>query len=196
MRYSRGHALLIPFILSGMIALSGCAQEEASGGVTDVADAFLTENGTAASPVTEDQGGTASQESSTVQANPAAHGSADSAAEVSEITEAPDTEAVERARMLTEEECGAMESFLNEAGSGGFLLSKYEKPQDIDVEQVFSMGAGLAGTDVSDEEREAYLEETGEEEAPDLLRLSAQQISDHLQYRAGLSFDELTVQPD
>ena len=196
MRYSRGHALLIPFILSGMIALSGCAQEEASGGVTDVADAFLTENGTAASPVTEDQGGTASQEYSTVQGAPDTHSVSESAAEVSEITEAPDTEAVERARMLTEEECGVMESFLNEAGSCGFLLSKYEKPQDIDAEQVFSMGAGLAGTDVSDEEREAYLEETGEEEAPDLLRLSAQQISDHLQYRAGLSFDELTVQPD
>ena len=196
MRYSRGHVLLIPFILSGMIALSGCAQEEASGGVTDVADAFLTENGTAASPVTEDQGGTAAQEYSTVQGSADSHGVADSAAEVSEITEAPDTEAVERARLLTEEECRAMESFLNEEGSGGFLLSKYEKPQDLDADQIFFAGAGIAGTDVSDEEREAYLEETGEEEAPDLMRLSAQQISDYLQYRAGLSFDDLSDPPD
>ncbi|MBR2560003.1 MAG: hypothetical protein IKE37_06185, partial [Firmicutes bacterium] len=185
MRYSRGHVLLIPFILSGMIALSGCAQEEASGGVTDVADAFLTENGTAASPVTEDQGGTAAQEYSTVQGSADSHGVADSAAEVSEITEAPDTEAVERARLLTEEECRAMESFLNEEGSGGFLLSKYEKPQDLDAEQVFYTGAGLAEPGIPEEEREAYLEETEEEEAPNLFRLSTQQISDHLQYRAG-----------
>ena len=39
------------------------------------------------------------------------------------------------------------------------LLSKYEKPQDLDADQIFFAGAGIAGTDVSDEEREAYLEE-------------------------------------
>ena len=45
MRYSKEHVILIPFILSIMIALAGCAQEEASGGVTDVTDAlFLSGN--------------------------------------------------------------------------------------------------------------------------------------------------------
>ena len=64
MRNSRGQVLLIPIILSVMIALAGGAQEEASGGVTDVAGAlFLSENETAGAAVTEDQGGTAAQES-------------------------------------------------------------------------------------------------------------------------------------
>ena len=197
MRNSRGQVLLIPFIVSIMIALSGCAQEEASGGVTDVAGAlFLSENETAGAAVTEDQGGTAAQESLAEQGSKNGHGSAESAAEVSEITEAPATGAEERARSLTEEECRAVESFLNEEGSCGFLLSKYEKPQDIDAEQAFSTAAGLFETDISDEEREAYLEETGEEDAPDLMRLNAQQISDHLQYRAGISPEDLTGPPD
>ena len=193
MRNSRGQVLLIPFIVSIMIALSGCAQEEASGGVTDVTGAlFLSENETAGAAVTEEQGGTAAQETSTEQGSKNGHGSAESAAEVSEITEAPATGAEERARTLTEEECRGVESFLNEEGSCGFLLSKYEKPQDIDAEQAFSTAAGLFETDISDEEREAYLEETGEEDAPDLMRLSAQQISDNLQYRAGISPEDLT----
>ena len=193
MRYSRGQVLLIPIILSVMIALAGCAQEEASGGVTDVAGAlFLSENETAGAAVTEDQGGTAAQETSAEQGSKTGHGSAESAAEVSEITEAPDTEAAERARALTEEECGGLENFLNEQGSGGFLLSKYEKPQDLDAELAFSTAAGLFETDISDEEREAYLEETGEDDVPDLMRLSAQQISDYLQYRAGISPEDLT----
>ena len=193
MRYSRGQVLLIPIILSVMIALAGCAQEEASGGVTDVAGAlFLSENETAGAAVTEDQGGTAAQETSAEQGSKTGHGSAESAAEVSEITEAPDTEAAERARALTKEECGGLENFLNEQGSGGFLLSKYEKPQDLDAELAFSTAAGLFETDISDEEREAYLEETGEDDVPDLMRLSAQQISDYLQYRAGISPEDLT----
>ena len=58
------------------------------------------------------------------------------------------------------------------------------------------IGAGLAELGVSEEEREAYLEETGEEEAPNLIRLSAQQVSDLLQYRAGISVDDLTETPD
>ena len=45
MQNRKGRAVLIQFILAGMIALTGCAQEEAPGGVTDVSGAlFLSDN--------------------------------------------------------------------------------------------------------------------------------------------------------
>ena len=45
MRNRKGWSILIPFILIGIMALTGCSEEEASGGVTDVTDAlFLSEN--------------------------------------------------------------------------------------------------------------------------------------------------------
>ena len=193
--------ILIPFVLSIAFALTGCAQEEASGGVTDVAGAlFLSENETGAAAVTEEQGGTAAQSTGTAsQGAPTAQGSSFSSAvsEVTEIEEAPDTAAaVEKARLLTEEECLSLESFLNEEGSCGFLLSIYGKPQDLDAEQVFRTGAGLAERNVSEEEMEAYLDETGEEEAPELMRLGAQKVSDLLQYKAGLSPEDLANAPD
>ena len=44
MQRLKGLSVLIPFILSGIMILTGCGQEEASGGVTDVTDAlFLSE---------------------------------------------------------------------------------------------------------------------------------------------------------
>ena len=184
MRYSKGHVILIPFILTIMLALAGCAQEEASGGVTDVTDAlFLSGN---------EDGAIADTEGSSAAAQKAT--SANS--EVSEITSASKEEKKAEVKKLTDEECRKMELFLNDEGSYGFLLSVYEKPQDLDAEQVFYIGAGLAEFGIPEEEREAYLEETGKEEAPNLFRLSSQQISDHLQYRAGISLEELSSQPD
>ena len=185
MRYSKGWKILVPFILSATIALAGCAQEEASGGVTDVADAlFLSEheNGTAQ---------TAEQSATITEDMPNA------TSEVSEIlTESGEDAAVEQAKKLTEEECVQIEQFLGDVGSIGFLLSVYERPEDLDAEQVFMIGAGLPVTEVTEEEVEAYLEKTGEEEAPDLLRLGSQQVSDFLQYRAGVSLGNLTKEPN
>ena len=155
MRYSKGWKILVPFILSATIALAGCAQEEASGGVTDVADAlFLSEheNGTAQ---------TAEQSATITEDMPNA------TSEVSEIlTESGEDAAVEQAKKLTEEECVQIEQFLGDVGSIGFLLSVYERPEDLDAEQVFMIGAGLPVTEVTEEEVEEKKKKTGEEEAP------------------------------
>lgn len=174
MRYKKGWNFLFPFILTGMIALSGCADEEAPGGVTDVSGAlFLSEN--------------------------AGEGDAEGAQEsgVSEISGAQtDPGVTPAAKELSEEECAELESFLNDTGCYGFLLSVYERPQDLDAEQVFFVGAGLETGRVTDEEREAYLERTGREEAVNLFKLSAPQVSDYLLYRAGISYQELSDKPD
>ena len=97
---------------------------------------------------------------------------------------------------LSAAECMAMEAFLNEEGSYGFLLSIYEVPQQIDAEQVFYLGAGLETATPTGEEKEAYLEEKGVSEDPNVLRLTRSQINDYLQYRAGVSIEDLYRQPD
>ena len=172
MRNRKGWSILIPFILIGIMALTGCSEEEASGGVTDVTDAlFLSEN----VDEVDSSGEGADQES------------------VSGIQGA---EAEAGARIMTAEECSEMEQFLNETGNYGFLLSVYERPQDLDAEQVFYIGAGIELIRVTDEEREAYLDETGREEAVNLFKLSTSQISDFLLHKTGISFDQLTKRPD
>lgn len=181
MQNRKGRFVLVQFILAGMIALTGCAQEEAPGGVTDVSGAlFLSEN-----------------ESSEETAEASAEVALTTGTQITEISAAAQEDtAKERARKLTEEELAQMQEFINEEGSYGFLLSTYERPQDLDAGQVFYTGAGLPLDPVTEEERDAYLEETGGDEAVNLFRLTAQQVDDYLQYSAGISVEELTQSPD
>ena len=179
MQRLKGPSVLIPFILSGIMILTGCGQEEASGGVTDVTDAlFLSEN------ETEDSGETSSGMTGT--------GTTDS---ISEIAASQDQGNTQKARKLSEDECRVLQNYINETGNYGFLLSTYDKPQDLDAEQAFYVGAGLELIVPTQEEKEAYMEETGEEEAVNLFGMNARQVTDYLQYKAGVSVDELTHPP-
>ena len=184
MRNKKGLRVLIPCMLVIILIMTGCAQEEAPGGVTAVTGAFaLPEGETAESAQT-------TGEASSEEATPAT-------VTVSEISSASENEGnPPKARTLSAEECGELQKFFNEVGNYGFLLSIYEKPQDLDADQVFFAGAGLELRVPADEEREAYLEETGEDEAPNLFRLGATQVNDYLQYRAGVSMKDLSRQPD
>ena len=185
MRNRKGLKVLIPFILAAILIMTGCAQEEAPGGVTDVTGAFaLPEGETGGDAQTQAPGETSSEEASPATVT------------VSEISSASEEGNRPRARNLSEDECGELEKFINGTGNYGFLLSVYEKPQDLDVDQVFFEGAGLELSVPSEEEREAYLAETGEEKAVNLFRLGATQVNDYLQYRAGISMDELSHKPD
>ncbi len=177
MQRSKGLSVLIPFILSGIMILTGCGQEEASGGVTDVTDAlFLSEK------EAEETGSTLSGETAAT-------------APVSEIAASQEQGNAQKARKLSDEECRELQNYINDIGNYGFLLSVYEKPQDLDAEQAFFTGAGLELMTPTEEEREAYMEETGEEDTVNLFGMGAQQVSDYLQYKAGVSLDELTNQP-
>ena len=177
MQRLKGLSVLIPFILSGIMILTGCGQEEASGGVTDVTDAlFLSEK------EAEETGSTLSGETAAT-------------APVSEIAASQEQGNAQKARKLSDEECRELQNYINDIGNYGFLLSVYEKPQDLNAEQAFFTGAGLELMTPSEEEREAYMEETGEEDTVNLFGMGAQQVSDYLQYKAGVSLDELTNQP-
>ena len=177
MQRLKGLSVLIPFIISGIMILTGCGQEEASGGVTDVTDAlFLSEN-------------------ETTEAESTSSGETGTTAPVSEIAASQEQGNTQKARKLSDEECLELQNYINETGNYGFLLSVYEKPQDLDAEQAFFIGAGLELRIPTEEEREAYMEATGGEETVNLFGMSAQQVTDYLQYKAGVSLDELTHQP-
>ena len=177
MQRLKGLSVLIPFVLSGIMILTGCGQEEASGGVTDVTDAlFLSEK------EAEETGSTLSGETAAT-------------APVSEIAASQEQGNTQKARKLSDEECRELQNYINDIGNYGFLLSVYEKPEDLNAEQAFFTGAGLELMIPTEEEREAYMEETGEEDTVNLFGMGAQQVSDYLQYKAGVSLDELTNQP-
>ena len=187
MRNRKGLRVLIPCMLVIVLIMTGCAQEEAPGGVTDVTGAFAMPEGETAETAEAAQktGETSSEEADTVTVT------------VSEISSASENQGnPPKASTLSQEECGELQKFINEVGNYGFLLSIYERPQDLDASQVFFAGAGLELRVPAEEEREAYLEETGAEEAANLFRLGATQVNDYLQYRAGVSMEELSRQPD
>ena len=157
MQRLKGLSVLIPFILSGIMILTGCGQEEASGGVTDVTDAlFLSEK------EAEETGSTMTVSGETATTAP-----------VSEIAASQEQGNAPKARKLSEEECKELQNYINDIGNYGFLLSVYEKPQDLNAEQVFFTGAGLELMTPSEEEREAYMEETGEEDTVNLFGMGA-----------------------
>ena len=154
MQSLKGLRALIPFILAGCMILTGCSQEEALEGVTDVTSAlFLTEDETTEAA--------ASQESAA-----AAAGESGATMTVSEISPAAEESSTPpKARNLSENEYQGLQKYINEPDNCGFLLSVYETAQDLDAEKVFYAGAGVDCEEPSEEEIEAYLEETGEEEA-------------------------------
>ncbi|MDO5485997.1 MAG: hypothetical protein Q4F51_06730 [Sarcina sp.] len=51
-----------------------------------------------------------------------------------------------------------LEAYLNEESSYGFLLSSYEQPQEIDLNQVFYAGAGFEQKGITEKERKLLLE--------------------------------------
>ena len=99
MRDRKGLRVLIPILLAGILIITGCAQEEAPGGVTDVTGAFaLPEGETGSDAQTQAPGETSSEE-----ATPAT-------VTVSEISSASSDEGnPPKARILSEDECRELE---------------------------------------------------------------------------------------
>lgn len=78
-------------------------------------------------------------------------------------------------------------------GNYGFLLSEYERPEEVDLDQVFYNGAGLASEPLSEEETAAFLKETGKEGIDgDITRLTTEQIRDFLIRKTGVSYEDMT----
>lgn len=84
-----------------------------------------------------------------------------------------------------------LELYLNEMSSYGFLLSVYEKPEDIDLNQVFYAGAGYGPQEVTEKEKKLLLERTsyGKITAP-VTKVTDDQIDELLTRKAGITHEE------
>lgn len=95
-------------------------------------------------------------------------------------------------RSLTEEELQQFSDYVSQNENYGFLLSVYDTPADIVLDELFYSGAGMDTERVDDEEIAAYLKETGDEELyTDLTRLTGLQTDTFLQEKTGLSYNQM-----
>lgn len=95
-------------------------------------------------------------------------------------------------RSLTEEE---LQTFTEELGADdnfGFLYSVYADPSEIDLEQVFYCGAGIATEPMSEEEVQAYLSVTGYDEIyTDVTRIEKADLEAFVQKKTGMTYDQM-----
>lgn len=95
-------------------------------------------------------------------------------------------------RPLTQEELRGFEEYLNRADNYGFLLSDYRSPEYINLDEVFYSGAGLEQPQLTEDERDMYLETVGQPELyTDMVRLETEQIDAFLAEKTGLTLDRM-----
>lgn len=100
------------------------------------------------------------------------------------------TEFIER--QLAIDEVQEFEDYLNRIDNYGFMLSMYESPSEVDLEQVLYVGAGMEMPQMSEAECQAYLKTTGMEEIyTDVTHLTTAQIESFLQEKLGVSLQDM-----
>ena len=93
---------------------------------------------------------------------------------------------------MTEDELRGFEEYLNRTDNYGFLMSDYQSPEYINLNEVFYSGAGLEQSPLTEEERDMYLKTVGQPELyTDLVRLSTEQMDGFLTEKTGLSLDRM-----
>ena len=90
-----------------------------------------------------------------------------------------------------------LQEYLNEDSSYGFLLSSYDIPEDIDLNQVFYSGAGIEQEKLTDQEKDLLLDRIPQEEIrTPVVKVADDQIEDLLSLKTGLSYDRFRKQLD
>ena len=105
---------------------------------------------------------------------------------------APSSEAASYPVELSSSELGNFETALNDQSNYGFLLSDYDDVRDVDLAQVFYLGAGLPAPSNADEIRNAELAARSENPDVDSTILTASQISDFLYEKTGYSLADMS----
>ncbi len=88
------------------------------------------------------------------------------------------------------------DTYFSDSENRGFLCSEYEKPQDIDLNELYYTGAGLEQHSMTDEERAAYEDARGEVIQYDMICLTTAQINQHLQEKTGLTLKQMNTDLD
>ncbi len=84
-----------------------------------------------------------------------------------------------------------LQGYLNEDSSYGFLLSSYDIPEEIDLNQVFYSGAGFEQEKLTEKEEELLLARIPQEEIrTPVVKLKEEQIEELLRQKAGITYDE------
>lgn len=99
----------------------------------------------------------------------------------------------ESGRALTAEELQLFDEFLQERCNYGFLLSVYDTPADANLNEIFYNGLGADQEGITEDEIQAYMDETGDEVFTDFNKITATQLNDFLLERTGLSYDQMNT---
>ena len=84
-----------------------------------------------------------------------------------------------------------LQAFLNEDSSYGFLLSSYDIPEEIDLNQLFYSGAGFKQEELTEKEKELLLDRIPQKEIrTPVVKLKKEQAEELLSQKAGISYDE------
>lgn len=95
-------------------------------------------------------------------------------------------------RQLSLEELQELEKYLDQMENYGFLLSVYESPTQVDLNEVFYVGAGMEISPMSEEEVQAYLKAAEMDEIyTDVIHLTTAQIDGVLQKKLGVTLQDM-----
>lgn len=84
-----------------------------------------------------------------------------------------------------------LQSYLNEDSSYGFLLSSYDIPEEIDLNQVFYSGAGYEQKELTKKEKELLLQRIPQDEIrTPVVKVTDEQVDTLLRQKAGITYDE------
>lgn len=189
----RKNILIGGLVLCGMLAACGGAADTEDPGDTAGAGNAATEAG--------NEGDIASAENAADAAEEMTTRLKDVAGDTGSINADSSATAADskQARRLTEEELQAFTDYINGDGrcNYGFLLSVYDTPADIDLNEVFYSGAGIADTPMSGEETKEYLAAVGQEELyTEVVRIEAEKLDKFLLEKTGLTYAEMNCPLD
>ncbi|MDO4325064.1 MAG: YARHG domain-containing protein [bacterium] len=106
--------------------------------------------------------------------------------ELLEIAQATKEAEGRKGTELTVKELEYYTAFVNDVSNNGFLGSKYDRPQDVDVNEVFYNGCGFSDT-LTEEERKLLPEIW-----TDYTKITTAQVNEILNTRLGLQMEDMT----
>ena len=97
----------------------------------------------------------------------------------------------EKLKEMDADELAALEDYLNERSSYGFLHSTYEEPADIDLNQVFYTGAGFKQKKLEKKEKELLFDRISIKDTNlPVVKVTEEQIDDLLTRKAGITYED------
>ena len=159
-----------------------------AGGTESAAEKTDTEKGDAAGPGNTSAGGAGS----TAGFGPAGAGTASSASAATSAEQDLFSHPIQGEITQSDPQTLEMlQSYLNEDSSYGFLLSSYDIPEEIDLNQVFYSGAGYEQKELTKKEKELLLQRIPQDEiSTPVVKVTDEQVDTLLRQKAGITYDE------